>query len=117
MVNITLPANVPETASAVWNETIDKWGRLVSLRSNDGSLDVNNIKAFCKRPKILGLFDRTEQSYDQTRFMVMLKRGDFPNGVDKFDRVRWDGIDHAVISFTEVELGSIIFGYRLLVKG
>jgi hypothetical protein len=110
------PAGISETASDVWSSSIQAFGRTVTLRPNDGSPETT-CKAFCKRPKILGLFDRTEQSYDQTRYMVMLRAQDVPDGVVKFDRVRWDSQDHAVISYTEVDLGTGVFGYRLLVKG
>lgn len=111
------PSGIPSTASDVWSSSIQAFGRQVTLRPNDGSADVA-CKAFCKRPKILGLFDRTEQSYDQTRFMVMLRAADVPpGGVSKFDRVRWDGQDHVVLSYTEIDLGVGVFGYRLLVKG
>jgi hypothetical protein len=48
----------------------------------------------------------------------MVRAEDMPSdGVEKFDRVRWDSQDHAVISVTEVGLGEQVFGYRLLVKG
>jgi hypothetical protein len=112
----TFPAGIPAQAADLWSSTIQAWGRTVTLRPNDGSPEVT-CKAFCKRPKILGLFDRTEQSYDQTRYMVMVRAQDVPGDPDKFDRVRWDDQDHAVISITQVELGAGIFGYRLLVKG
>lgn len=112
----SLPAGVQARAADVWSSSILAYGRPVVLRPNDESPEVA-CKAFCKRPKILGLFDRTEQSYDQTRFMVMVRAQDFPTGVDKFDRVRWDEQDHAVISYTEVEMNGVVFGYRLLVKG
>lgn len=112
----TFPAGIPAQAADLWSSTILTWGRDVTLRPNDGSPEIT-CKAFCKRPKILGLFDRTEQSYDQTRFMVMLRVQDVPDGVDKFDRVRWDDQDHAVLSQTQVEMGGTLFGYRLLVKG
>jgi hypothetical protein len=49
--------------------------------------------------------------------MVMLRSQDVPGTPAKFDRVRWDDQDHAVISITEVELGAGVFGYRFLVKG
>lgn len=116
-MTISFPPGVPGKAADVWNSTIQAFGREVTLRPNDGSAEVSGIKAFCKRPKILGLFDRTEQSYDQTRFMVMLRATDVPAPVEKFDRVRWDDQDHAVLSITEVDLGTGVFGYRLLVKG
>ena len=68
----------------------------------------------------MGLFDRTEQSYDQTRYMVMVKASDFDvNGVDpeKFDRIEWNNQDHATLSVTKVRIGQLVFGYRILVKG
>lgn len=115
---ITFPAGIPAMAKEVWDSSILAFGREVVLRPNDGSPDHPPCKAFCKRPKILGLFDRTEQSYDQTRYMVMLRAEDLPpEGPAKFDRVRWDDQDHAVLSVTEVDLGAGAFGYRLLVKG
>jgi hypothetical protein len=113
---ISFPPGVPTQAADVWSSSILAYGRDVTLRPNDLSPEIV-CKAFCKRPKILGLFDRTEQSYDQTRYMVLLRAQDLPNGPYKFDRVRWDNIDHAVISITEVDLGTGAFGYRLLVKG
>jgi hypothetical protein len=113
---ITFPSGVSAQAAEVWSASIQAYGRDVTLRPNDLSPEVV-CKAFCKRPKILGLFDRTEQSYDQTRYMVMIRAQDVPGGVDKFDRVRWDDVDHAVISVTDVDLGAGTFGYRLLVKG
>ena len=110
------PAGVQAQAADMWSSAIQAYGRPVTFRANDGTADVS-CKAFCKRPKILGLFDRTEQSYDQTRYMVMVRGVDMPGGVAKFDRVRWDDQDHAVLSYTEIELGVGVFGYRLLVKG
>lgn len=115
-MTISFPAGIPDKAADVWGSTIQAFGRQVTLRPNDESPEVS-CKAFCKRPKILGLFDRTEQSYDQTRFMVMVRAEDVPGGVEKFDRVRWDDQDHAVLSVTEIDLGTGVFGYRLLVKG
>ena len=112
----TFPSGIPAQAADIWRSSIQEFGRSVTLRPNDGSPEVE-CKAFCKRPKILGLFDRTEQSYDQTRFMVMISAVDVPAGVAKFDRVRWDSQDHVVLSYTEVDLGTGVFGYRLLVKG
>ena len=115
-MTFTFPSGIPTQAKDLWDSSIQAFGRDVTFRPNDGSPDIT-CKAFCKRPKILGLFDRTEQSFDQTRFMVMVRAMDVPNGVDKFDRVRWDSQDHAVLSYTEVDLGVGVFGYRLLVKG
>jgi hypothetical protein len=115
-VTISFPAGIPGKAADVWGSSIQAFGRAVTLRPNDQSPEVA-CKAFCKRPKILGLFDRTEQSYDQTRYMVMLRAEDVPGTPHKFDRVRWDNQDHAVISITEVDLGTGVFGYRFLVKG
>lgn len=113
---VSFPTGISAQAADIWRSSIETFGRMVTLRPNDGSPSID-CKALCKRPKILGLFDRTEQSYDQTRFMVMVSAVDVPNGVSKFDRVRWDNQDHVVLSFTEVDLGSGIFGYRFLVKG
>lgn len=112
----TFPAGIPAKAAEVWSASIQTFGRSVTFIPNDGSPDIT-CRAFCKRPKILGLFDRTEQSYDQTRFMVLVRASDLPDGVYKFDRVRWDSQDHAVLSYTEVDLGAGVFGYRLMVKG
>ena len=111
-----IPANVTAKAAAMWSEAIDKWGRTVTFKPIDGSPSID-CKAFCKRPKILGLFDRTEQSYDQERYVVMVNSSDLPSGVVKFDRIRWNNEDHAVISYTEVEMSGTLFGYRILVKG
>lgn len=116
MVLPIVPSSVVTKASTVWSDTIQGFGRTVTLKPNDGSPETT-CKAFCKRPKILGLFDRTEQSYDQERYVVILRAQDVPDGVEKFDRVRWDDEDHAVISYTQVELVNTLFGYRLLVKG
>lgn len=115
-MTISFPAGIPGKAADVWGSTIQAFGRTVTLRPNDGSAETT-CKAFCKRPKILGLFDRTEQSYDQTRYMVMVRAEDITPPIDKFDRVRWDDQDHAVLSITEIDLGTGVFGYRLLVKG
>lgn len=116
---VVLPPGVGTKAAEIWVAAIDAYGRPdVFFKPNDGGPTVGPIKAFCSRPKILGLFDRTEQSYDQTRWMVSVKVSDFPDGVDKFDRIRWDDEDHAVLSQpTPVRVGSLLFGYRILVKG
>lgn len=116
MPTTTFPSGIAAQAAEVWSSTILAFGREIQLRPNDDSTPVT-CKGFCKRPKILGLFDRTEQSYDQTRFMVMVRVQDAPAGVAKFDRVRWDSTDHVVLSYTDVEMGAGVFGYRLLVKG
>jgi len=110
---------VLSSAKAVWKDTIAQYGREITLHNVDDSLIVGPIKAFCKRPKILGLFDRTEQSYDQERYMVMLDADDIPADVDptKFMRARWDDEDHVFLSTTKVELRGVVFGYRILVKG
>jgi hypothetical protein len=115
-MTFTFPSGIPQSAADLWASSINAFGRTVTLRPNDGSPEVE-CKAFCKRPKILGLFDRTEQSYDQTRYMVLVNRSDVPGSIAKFDRVRWNNQDHIVISHTEVDLGVGVFGYRLLVKG
>lgn len=113
-----LPLQTLNDARDVWNDSIQKFGRLVDYERNEDGVTISGIKAFCKRPKILGLFDRTEQSYDQERYMVLL-RADALGGNPpvKFDRFRWDGEDHAVISVTVVDLQGVVFGYRVLVKG
>lgn len=107
---------VLETARAVWNQAIDDYGREISLHNADNTLIANGVRALCKRPKILGLFDRTEQSYDQTKYMVMLK-ADAVEDPEKFMRARWDNEDHVFISVTKVDLIGVVFGYRILVKG
>ncbi len=112
----TFPPGVPAQAADLWSSTIQTWGRTVTFKSNDGTEELT-CKAFCKRPKILGLFDRTEQSYDQTRYMVMVRAQDMPEDIYKFDRIRWDDQDHAILSVTDIEMGAGVFGYRLLVKG
>lgn len=113
-----IPANIVAQAASVWSDAILAYGRDVSFKPNDLGPTLNNIKALCRRPKILGLFDRTEQSYDQERYVVMVRSQDMPvDGVDKFDRIRWDNEDHVVISITKVELSGTVFGYRFLVKG
>lgn len=105
-------------ARAVWEQMIDAQGRTVSLTDTTGTLS-KDIKAFVKRPKILGLFDRTEQSYDQEKYMLLVKAVDFPTGYEpaKFFRATWDGEDHIFISTTAVDLAGDTFGYRILVKG
>jgi hypothetical protein len=113
-----VPQNVLNNAKAVWKETIAKWGREITLHNADNSLIVGPIKAFCKRPKILGLWDRAEQSYDQERYMVMIDVDDLGSTEpEKFMRARWDDEDHAFISVTKVDLMGVVFGYRILVKG
>lgn len=111
--------SVVNNARAVWNETIDGYGRLVTFADASGNVIADNVRAFCKRPKILGLFDRTQQSYDQERYFVIVKAESFTNPGDlvKFTRVRWDDEDHAILSKTEVELRGILIGLRFLVKG
>jgi hypothetical protein len=118
MVVPNISAAVLAKALAVWNETIDQHGRLIQLIDMDGKLN-KTVKAFCKRPKILGLFDRTQQSLDQERYMVLLKASDFAGGPlpEKFIRASWDEQDHVFLSITEVELSGTVFGYRVLVKG
>lgn len=113
-----VPANIVATAASVWSDSILAYGRDVTFKPIDGTTPVT-IKALCRRPKILGLFDRTEQSYDQERYVVMVRSQDIPTSaeVEKFDRVRWDDEDHAVISVTQVELSGTLFGFRILVKG
>lgn len=104
-------------AKQVWNETIDQHGRMIDLADLDGLLS-KSVKAFCKRPKILGLFDRTEQSYDQEKYMVLLKAEDFTDVLpEKFIRARWDNEDHSFISVTQVDLQGVVFGFRVMVKG
>lgn len=113
-----LPSSVLTNARQIWEESIDKFGRLVDCSNTDATINIFGIKAFCKRPKILGLFDRTEQSYDQERYVVMVKPADL-GGIpaEKFTRFKWDDQEHAVISVTEVDLLGTVFGYRFLVKG
>ncbi len=110
---------VAARAKAVWEAAIETYGRTVTLRPLDpADEEIQDVKAFCTRPKILGLFDRTEQSFDQTRFIVQFRAMDVPEGgVEKFDRIRWSDTDHAVISVTEVVLSDVVIGYRFLVKG
>jgi hypothetical protein len=105
-------------AKSVWKQVIAQYGMDVTLKSAD-ELTVLQIKAFCKRPKILGLFDRTQQSYDQEKYMVICDADDFPANMDpaKFMRASWDGEDHVFISITKVDLKGVVFGYRILVKG
>lgn len=112
-----IPASVIATAAQVWSDSILAYGSDVLFKPKDGSTPVTR-KALCRRPKILGLFDRTEQSYDQERYVVMVRSQDIPaSEVEKFDRIRWDSEDHVVISVTKVELGGTVFGFRILVKG
>lgn len=112
-----IPANIVATAAQVWSDSILAYGKDVQFKPKDGSTPVTR-KALCRRPKIMGLFDRTEQSYDQERYVVMVRAQDIPGGeVEKFDRVRWDSEDHVVLSVTQVELMGTVFGFRILVKG
>ena len=111
-----IPLLALEQAKTVWKESIKAYGREVDFTSDDESV-TKKVRAFCKRPKILGLWDRTEQSFDQERYMVLVDADDFPNGMRKFARVRWNNEDHAVLSFTEVDIAGDVFGYRVLVKG
>jgi len=112
-----IPASALTIAKSAWDESIEKFGRLVTFESLDGSRMLN-IRAFCKRPKIMGLFDRGEQSYDQTRFLVLVKAQDLAGfAPSKFDRIVWDDEEHAVLSVTQVDLLGTVFGYRILVKG
>ncbi len=120
---MTMLPNISNTvlanAQQVWNDSIDQYGRSITLSNADGTVIAENVQAFCKRPKILGLFDRTEASYDQERYMVMTKVDAFGPGKEpeKFVRARWDDEDHAIISVTKVDLKGVVFGYRLLCKG
>lgn len=104
-------------AKQVWEEAIDLYGSDVVLTANDDT--TKTVKAFAKRPKILGLFDRTQASFDQERYMLLLKAVDFDGGVmpEKFMRATWDQEDHMFISVTKVELAGVVFGYRVMVKG
>lgn len=109
-----------QKARETWKQTIQEYGRLVDLESADGLFSRQAVRAFCKRPKTMGQYDRTEQSYDQERYMVILDADDFTGDnlkPDKFARVIWDGERHAILSCTEVELRGIVFGYRVMVKG
>ena len=107
------------SAKGVWKQVIAQYGQDIMLTSANGLVKLGPIKAFCKRPKILGLFDRTQQSYDQEKYMVICDADDFPVGADpqKFFRATWDGEDHVFISVTKVDLKGVVFGYRILVKG
>ena len=111
-----IPATTLAQAKTVWKESIAAYGREVQFQSDDESV-TKTVRAFCKRPKILGLWDRTEQSYDQERYMVIVDGDDFPTGARKFARIRWNNEDHAVLSVTEVDIAGTVFGYRILVKG
>jgi hypothetical protein len=116
-----IPALAPSTlaqARQVWNEAIAMYGRDIVLENADGTAS-KPVKAFCKRPKILGLWDRTQGSYDQERYMVLLRADDFLEGLtpEKFQRAVWNDEDHVFISVTEVDLSGVVFGYRILVKG
>lgn len=113
-----ISTKVLSQARQVWKESIAEYGREVVLSNLSGDFELR-IRAFAKRPKILGQFDRTEQSYDQEKYMVLMDADDFPPGVtpEKFMRVSWDGEDHAFIGITRVDLKGVVFGYRILVKG
>lgn len=114
-----IPQSVLASAKQVWKESIAGFGREITLHNADDSLIVGPVKAFCKRPKILGLFDRTQASYDQERYMVLLDVDDLPPGVDpeKFMRAKWDEEDHTFVSVTQVDLMGVVFGWRIMVKG
>jgi hypothetical protein len=102
-------------AKQVWDEAIDKFGSDVVLKNQDETTEVT-VKAFAKRPKIMGLFDRTQASVDQERYVLLIKYADCPDP-EKFMRAYWDGQDHIFISVTRVELANTVFGYRIMVKG
>lgn len=114
--NVT--ASTIAKAKQVWGESIEKYGKPVVLKNGDESLQ-KTVQAFTKRPKILGQWDRTEQSYDQEKYMLLVKADDLQGDYspEKFMRAFWEGEDHVFLSVTAVELGSTIFGYRILVKG
>jgi hypothetical protein len=112
-----LPHDVLTKAKTIWKESLAGYGRLVDVHDQDGATLAAGVKAFCKRPKILGLFDRTEQSFDQERYMVILDVDTVPNEPEKFFSIRWDQEDHSVISTTQVDLLGTVFGYRVLCKG
>lgn len=113
-----IPQSVLNTARAVWEDYIDKFGGPVALHNADDT-EIATVQGVYKRPKILGLFDRTQASYDQERYMLMLKASDFIGGVlpEKFMKARWDEEDHSFISVTKVEFSGTVFGYRVMVKG
>lgn len=119
MILPNIPTQVASFAKANWEAFVDQYGEPVKFIRNSDDFEFV-CKGVPRRPKILGLFDRSEQSFDQTRFVVMVKAADFSlNNVtpEKFDRVEWASIDHACLSITEVRLGAVVFGYRFLVKG
>lgn len=111
-------ASVLSKATQVWEAMINQHGKDIVLSDMEGALN-KTVKAFVKRPKILGLFDRTEQSFDQEKYQLLLKASDFtaPMLPEKFLRATWAQEDHVFISVTEVELNGTVFGYRVLVKG
>ena len=113
-----ISAQVLANARDIWNQTILQYGRDVVLSDLDGNLQVT-VKAFAKRPKIMGLYDRTQASYDQERYQLLLRADDFPGGItpEKFMRATWDDEEHIFISVTPVDLKGTVFGYRVLVKG
>lgn len=118
MILPTIAPSVLANAKQVWKEAIAQYGQLITLESADGLTIAGPYRALCKRPKILGLFDRTEQSYDQTRFMVMMDADDMgETDPKKFMRAVWDNEKHVFLSVTKVELSGTVFGYRILVKG
>lgn len=109
-------------AKQVWEETITAYGREVELLPDpdDSTTAPVTLRAFCKRPKILGQWDRTQGSFDQEKWMVMVNAKDLPVGVEphKFQRVRWDQEDHVVLVVASpVDVSGTVFGYRLIVKG
>lgn len=114
----SLAASTLAKAKQVWEESIDIYGSDIQLANADGS-DIKTVKGFAKRPKIMGLFDRTQDSYDQEKYVVMLKASSFDSNIlpEKFVRARWDNEDHVFISVTKVEISNTVFGYRILVKG
>jgi hypothetical protein len=113
-----LSADVLAKAKQVWEESIDFYGSEIQLENADGS-DTKTVKAFAKRPKIMGLFDRTQDSYDQEKYVLIVKAISFDSNIlpEKFVRARWDNEDHMFISVTKVEISNVVFGYRILVKG
>ena len=103
---LPISARALTRAKQVWEEQIAANGRVVEIfDAFDNAITSpsgNPIKAFCKRPKIMGLFDRTEQSFDQEKFTVLLSASDLPTDLEpeKFHRIKWDSIEHVVINAT-----------------
>ena len=69
------------------------------FKPKDGSTPVTR-KALCRRPKIMGLFDRTEAVLRSECYVVMVRAQISPAAKWRVrPGVRWDGEDHVVLAW------------------